>query len=128
MTELSRSDLDIGIVAHDTEAMLRFYGDILGLPRVPGVGRIHRFAVGSNLLKILETERRPSDPPAPGIQWDTGGAWYSTLHVTDVTGLVARLTEQGVESPTGVVEPTPGIRYAIVNDADGNRVELVEGA
>jgi hypothetical protein len=27
-----------------------------------------------------------------------------------------------------VVEPTPGIRYAIVNDADGNRVELVEGA
>jgi catechol 2,3-dioxygenase-like lactoylglutathione lyase family enzyme len=133
MIELSRYDLDIGIVAYDTQAMLRFYGDILGLPsqgsmRVPGIGRLHRFGVGTNLLKVMEPETPPPGPPVGGMPQDAAGVRYSTLHVTDVTSLVARLTEQGVESPTGVLEPAPGIRYAIVKDPDGNGVEFVEGA
>jgi catechol 2,3-dioxygenase-like lactoylglutathione lyase family enzyme len=133
MIELSRTDLDIGIVAYDTHAMLTFYGDILGLPsqgtmRVPGIGTLHRFGVGSSLLKVLEPETRPSGPPAPGLPWEAAGARYSTLHVSDLTSVMAMLTERGVESPTGVVEPAPGIRYAIVKDPDGNGVELVEGA
>jgi catechol 2,3-dioxygenase-like lactoylglutathione lyase family enzyme len=133
MIELARDDLDVGLVAHDTEAMLKFYGEILGLPskgslKVPDIGTLHRFGVGTNILKVLEPLQHPDRPPAGGMPWDAAGARYVTLHVNDVTGLVAHLTESGVESRTEVREPAPGIRYAIVADPDGNGVELVEGA
>jgi catechol 2,3-dioxygenase-like lactoylglutathione lyase family enzyme len=130
--ELARDDLDVGFVAHDAPAMLRFYGDVLGLSRgatirVPGIGLLHRFTVGTSLLKIVEPDRTPTSPPEAGMPWESAGVRYVTFHVTDVRALVAALVGDGVEAATEVLEPAPGVRYAIVKDPDGNGVELVEG-
>ena len=70
MIELARHDLDVGIVTRNTEAMLRFYGETLGLPSIatvtlPGRGRIHKFLVGSNVVKLFEPStgvRATTDP------------------------------------------------------------------
>ena len=133
MIELSRDVLDLGAVAYDTPAMLTFYGDVLGFPRsgsleFPGVGTLHRFAVGSNTIKILEPERPLDGPPASGMPWEKAGLRYWTVHVADLDAVLTRLAGAGVQPAMGVVVPAPGIRYTIVSDPDGNGIELVEGA
>ena len=55
--ELQGTGLDAGIVTRDVESLSRFYGDLLGLPlageiRMPGIGLIRRYAVGSSTLQI----------------------------------------------------------------------------
>ncbi len=70
MIDLARNDLDVGIVTHSTEAMLEFYGEILGLPSLgtvtlPRRGLIHKFLVGTNVVKLFEplaAVRATSDP------------------------------------------------------------------
>ena len=133
MIVLSRDVLDLGAVAYDTPAMLSFYGDVLGFPKsglvqIPGVGTLHRFAVGSNTIKILEPERQPDGPPASGVPWESAGLRYWTVHVTDLDAVLVQLAAAGVQPATGVMVPAPGIRYVLVSDPDGNGIELVEGA
>lgn len=130
MVELARDELDVGLVAFDVEAMLRFYGEGLGLPsagkmKVPGIGAIHRFGVGASVLKVLEPEVPTTARPVGGPPQAAAGVRYVTLHVTD---LAAALQQLGAPTVAGPEEPVPGIRYAIVADPDGNCVELVEGA
>lgn len=132
MLELSRDDLDVGMVAHDTPAMLRFYGEAVGLPTarslaLPGRGVIHKFLVGTNLVKVFEPEE-PFERPDPGAYpWTRAGLQYWSLHVGDLDALVARLDEHGVEPIGGVIDTGIGIRYMMVNDPDGNVVEFIEG-
>jgi len=132
MLELSRADLDVGMVAHDTEAMLHFYGEVVGLPRageikLPGRGVIHLFAVGSNVVKVLELTAtlRQGDPTA--FPWRVTGLNYWSVHVADLDAVVARLAEHDVVPVSGVIDTGIGIRYMIVNDPDGNAVEFIEG-
>lgn len=132
MLELSRADLDVGMVAHDTPAMLRFYGDAVGLPAaralpLPGRGVIHRFVVGTNLVKVFEPEQSFEQPEAGAYPWTRAGLQYWSLHIRDLDALVARLHERGVEPIAGVIDTGIGIRYAMVHDPDGNVVEFIEG-
>jgi catechol 2,3-dioxygenase-like lactoylglutathione lyase family enzyme len=132
MLELSRADLDVGMVAQDTDAMLRFYGDAVGLPRaeetkLPGRGVIHKFLVGTSLVKVFEPEmtlRKGEPTPYP---WTHTGLQYWSVHVVDLDPLVARLAEYGVVPVSGVIDTGIGIRYMIVHDPDGNAVEFIEG-
>jgi lactoylglutathione lyase len=133
MIDLTRDDLDVGTVAHDVEAMLHFYSEVLGLEkrgamRVRGIGVLHSFSVGSNLVKVLVPEVATTAPPSGGLPWARAGVRYWTVHVNDLTGLLARLEAHGTPNLTGLVEPAPGIKYAIVTDPDGNAIEFVEGA
>ena len=133
MLELARNDLDVGIVTHSTEAMLRFYGETLGLPSIatvtlPGRGLIHKFLVGSNVVKLFEpsTGVRATNDPAE-YPWARAGMQYWTLHVTDLDPVVDHLAQHGVEPSSAVIETGYGVRYMLVADPDGNLVELVEG-
>jgi glyoxylase I family protein len=133
MLELSRNDLDVGMVAADTAAMLRFYGEAVGLPaagriKLPGRGVIHKFVAGTNLVKVFEpaTELRATTDPAI-YPWRRAGLQYWSLHVVALEPLVARLAEHGVAPIGGVVDTGIGIRYMMVNDPDGNVVEFIEG-
>jgi glyoxylase I family protein len=133
MLELSRNDLDVGMVAADTSAMLRFYGEAVGLPaagalKLPGRGVIHKFVAGTNLVKVFEpaTSLRATTDPAV-YPWQRTGLQYWSLHVVDLDPLVARLAEHGVEPIGGVIDTGIGIRYMLVNDPDGNVVEFIEG-
>jgi catechol 2,3-dioxygenase-like lactoylglutathione lyase family enzyme len=132
MLELSRADLDVGMVAHDTEAMLNFYGEVIGLPRaeetkLPGRGVIHKFLVGTSLVKVFESEtplRKGEPTPYP---WTNSGLNYWSMHVVNLDPVVARLADHGVVPVSGVIDTGHGIRYMIVNDPDGNVVEFIEG-
>jgi catechol 2,3-dioxygenase-like lactoylglutathione lyase family enzyme len=133
MLDLARCDLDVGIVVHDTDAMLSFYGSVLELPtggsvELPGRGFIHKFLVGSNVVKLFE----PLHPVRANLDaaeypWVRAGMQYWTLHVDDLDSVVAHLARHDVGTSTGVIETGYGPRYLLVADPDGNLVEFVEG-
>jgi len=132
MLELTRADLDVGMVAHDTDAMLHFYGDIVGLPRaeetkLPGRGVIHKFLVGTNLVKVFEATTPLRKGDATPYPWRSTGLRYWSVHVVDLDPVVARLADHGVVPVSGVIDTGIGIRYMMVNDPDGNVIEFIEG-
>lgn len=132
MIELARNDLDVGMVAFNAEEMLSFYGEVLALPdagslKIPGIGRLHRYTVGTNLVKVLVPEQRPAEPHKAKFPWEAAGARYWTIHVRDLDAALGGLAAHGVEPVTGLVDTGRGIRYAIVMDPDGNGIEFVEG-
>jgi catechol 2,3-dioxygenase-like lactoylglutathione lyase family enzyme len=130
--ELSRDDLDVGMVAHDIEAMLHFYGDVVGLQaagriKLPGLGVIHKFIVGGSIVKVFEAEASLGLRDEIRYPWTSAGLNYWSLHVRDLDPLVARLTENGSEPIGGITDTGTGIRYTMVRDPDGNVVEFIEG-
>ena len=132
MIELARDDLDVGLIAYHADEMLRFYNEVLALPSaginpIPGIGVMHRFAIGTQVLKVTVTDERPAAPTVTEFPWQAGGMRYWTIHVVDLDAVLAGLAAHGVTSVTGAVEPRPGVRYAIVMDPDGNGIEFVQG-
>jgi catechol 2,3-dioxygenase-like lactoylglutathione lyase family enzyme len=132
MLELSRADLDVGMVANDTAAMLHFYGDIIGLPRagqikLPGRGTIHKFVVGTCLVKVFEAEASLPKSDPTKYPWDRTGLQYWSVHVVALDPVVARLAEHALAPVSGIIDTGIGIRYMMVHDPDGNVVEFIEG-
>ena len=138
MAEITKPGVDVGIQVSDLEGQRRFYGEALGLPHVgrielPGAV-LHFYACGHSLLKLyaipgLERTPRPAEPRS--------GVAYITIHVADLAQTVADLERHGatiLQPPTefdaGVTLPDPIGRvralFAMVADADGNKVELMQ--
>jgi predicted enzyme related to lactoylglutathione lyase len=110
---------------------MTFYRDVLGLeyagPLPVGEGRtLHNFRVGDAIVKLIESSGVAA-PQAPTVDLDdVAGIRWVTMDVDDMDGAVARCEAAGAAFPMPLVERRPGLRVAIVNDPDGNRVELVE--
>jgi catechol 2,3-dioxygenase-like lactoylglutathione lyase family enzyme len=137
MTLELRAAPNIGLVAHCHEAMVRFYGEGLGLvklsetaapPSPTGASRVaHVFALGDGQLKIWVLDPIPEVAPVAGKMGRTGIS-YLTLTVGDLSGLVERLTKQGfdiAEPPHRAASGAP-LTLGWVRDPDGNWIELVE--
>ena len=133
MIKLSRTNLDLGMVAYNTDEMLTFYRDVLALPSdgsitMKGLGVLHKFLVGTNLVKVFVPEETPTPPPGGGMPGLHAGARYWTAHVTNLDEILAALAKHGVLPVTGPNAAGPVIRWAIINDPDGNGIEFVEGS
>jgi glyoxylase I family protein len=124
--------VQVGIVPKDLDASLRFYRDVLGfeyLGALPVIeGRVlHRFDVDGGVLKLLEL---PASAPPPGAGSPPGpfhaasGIRWITFHIADLDAFVERC--RGVTWQVGVTDLRPGVRFAILEDPDGNAIELVE--
>jgi catechol 2,3-dioxygenase-like lactoylglutathione lyase family enzyme len=123
--------VQIGIVPRDLARSLAFYRDVIGLPYsgpLPVLeGRVlHRFAVPGGELKVLEQEADPAAlaPSPPGPYHAAIGMRWLTLDVDDIDAIARRCGDAPWQLP--VVELRPGLRVGIVEDPDGNAVELVE--
>ncbi|WP_397584818.1 VOC family protein [Sphingorhabdus sp.] len=123
--------LDVGLVTNDIEGQTRFYSGTLGLEivgrvEIPGVGTITRFKAGNSVLRVLV----PLKPAAAASRDDgfagTVGIRYVALKVTDLADLVRRVANAGHVITVPVRNLRPGVDVALVEDADGNVVELME--
>lgn len=128
---IANPSLDVGLVTNDIEGQTRFYGETLGLEilgrvEIPGVGTITRFNVGNSVLRVLV----PVEPATPtkrdGGFAGTVGIRYVALKVTDLAELVRRVADAGHVISVPVRNLRPGVDVALVEDADGNVVELME--
>jgi catechol 2,3-dioxygenase-like lactoylglutathione lyase family enzyme len=127
------STLQVGIVARDVPAMLAFYRDVLALPRAEPMplGKamtLHCFDVGEARIKIGEAAKPPAAAaPDGGFGGATGIRWL-TLETDDLAAVVARCEAAGCRFPMAVQESarTPGLRFGIVADPDGNWIEMLQ--
>ena len=140
MAEISKPGCDIGIQVSDLEGQMRFYGEALGLAHVghidvPGAN-LHFYACGHTLLKLYGI---PGLARTPRSAEPRSGVSYFTIHVADLAKTVADLERHGAtilqpitEFDAGVTLPAPigrvKARFAMVADADGNKIELMEKA
>src|ERR1700680_180837 len=124
--------LQIGIVPRDLERSIRFYRDTLGLNYVgarPGMeGRtLHLFDCDGGILKLLQLPdgvKTPTDESPPGPFQSATGMRWATMNVEDIGPYLQRCGEACVQVP--VTEIRPGLRMVILEDPDGNAIELVE--
>ena len=131
--ELRKESIDIGITCVDAPAMLAFYRDVLGLVhqgdnRVPGGGSMHRLLTGTGagaaMLKLVALEPAPTSANPPGGLRGGTGLRYFTFMVDDLDAALAPCEQAG--RPVVQRSQIGQARLAIVEDPDGNWVELVQ--
>jgi len=129
--ELLATSIEVGLVTTDLEPMVDFYGNFLGLPHqgdldFPG-GTMKRYAVGSNVLKLVTLYQPPAAPVAPGGGPAQAGIRYLTLVVQNLTEVAAAAQAAGhtIAQPLAEFAPVPGMGWMFIADPDGNWVELV---
>jgi catechol 2,3-dioxygenase-like lactoylglutathione lyase family enzyme len=143
--------VDIGIVVSDVDKAAEFYTGALGFTEIEGfdvpaemgkkagLSAGHAFSVRVFVLgeaptatkvKLMEFPDAESAKADHATIHSTLGLSYLTLHITDTTAAMERLTAAGVkpvaEGPYELPEGFPkGVYLTIVRDPDGNLIELV---
>lgn len=129
--ELGRASLDLGIVTTNFDAMYAFYCDVLGcefvakIP-VPGVGHVTRLKWGESYIKMLVPDRVPAAVVPPGGLSGATGYRYCTLTIVGIEDFVRRCRQAGAKVPVDARELRPGVKVALVEDPDGNTIELMQ--
>jgi predicted enzyme related to lactoylglutathione lyase len=129
--ELTKDSVDIGIIVRDGPAALAFYKDFLGLEHladtpIGGGGTMHRLMAGTSMIKVVEFDETPDPRPAPGGLRGGSGYRYWTMSVSNIDQLAEEANFRGYAVPTEPTEIRPGVRIAMIEDPDGNWVELLE--
>ncbi len=124
----AKDSVDLGIVVSDITKSLDFYQGVLGLNKSEELstqfGTLHRLHFGTSDIKLID----PKQVPAAGT---TGlekqiGLRYISFRVQDISALCVELQAKGVEFSMAETEVRPGVRMAMINDPDGNTVELIQ--
>lgn len=127
----TKGSVDVGIVVRDVEAALAFYRDALGLEpdgdtELPGL-HMWRLRCGTSVIKLVQPARMPEASNPPGGIGGATGLRYLTFFVGDVSAGEATMRERGYQVVVPRTEIRPGVSICMVEDPDGNWVELVEG-
>jgi len=128
--QLTKDSIDLGIVVRDAEASLQFYRDTLGLADqgempMPG-GTMHRLLGGTSLIKLVSLSRAPAASAPPGGIAGATGYRYWTISVSNLDEVTARAEEAGRKVVISPREIRPGIKISMIEDPDGNWVELLQ--
>lgn len=130
--DIVKESVDVGIVVRDADKALAFYRDTLGLEPdalaqmpMPG-GVMHRLKAGSTVIKLLAFEQSPQAANPPGGIAGGSGFRYFTITVKNLDEATAAAEAAGYVVPMSPRDLRPGIRISMIEDADGNWVELLQ--
>jgi len=129
---LTAAHLDLGIAVTDMDAALGFYRDTLGLEvasdrQMRGIGRMVKIRVGASALKLIAPDTPATGTATPGgIQAGVPGLRYLTFTISDLEETVEACQQAGHTVAMGPLDLGPDVRLAMVEDPDGNWVELVQ--
>jgi catechol 2,3-dioxygenase-like lactoylglutathione lyase family enzyme len=129
--KLTKDSIDLGIVVRDTEAALHFYRDVLGFEHVgempvPGGGTMQRLMCGTSLIKLVSYAKPPEAANPPGGLNRATGMRYWTISLSNMEEVVKACEEEGRKIAVPITEIRPGVTIAMVEDPDGNWVELLK--
>jgi lactoylglutathione lyase len=129
IAQLVKPTIDIGIVTTNQEAMVDFYGNVVGFPALPDVPMdgflVKRFQVGDCVLKIVTFDEKPGGTHAAGMLGDSTGLRYWTVSVSNLDEIIAAVEAAGQKVVEGPTEVRPGVTIVLVADPDGNLLEFV---
>ena len=130
--QLTATHLDVGIAVTDMDASLGFYRDTLGLAaasdrQMRGIGRMVKLGVGASTLKLIAPEKPATGRAVPGGHLGgVPGLRYVTFEIGDLEETVDACQKAGHTVALGPLDLGAGVRLAMVEDPDGNWVELVQ--
>jgi glyoxylase I family protein len=127
----TKDSIDLGIITTNGPAMLAFYRDVLGLAHqgdmpMPGGGTMHRLLCGTSVVKVVVPEKAPASKPAPGGLAGGTGYRYWTISVSNLDDVVAAAKRAGRKIAIPRTKVRAGVEIAMIEDPDGNWVELLE--
>ena len=129
--QLTKSAIDLGIVAQSIEPMLQFYAETLGLTLdatldMPGGTTMYRLACGDTVIKILTHAKTPETRSAPCGPRGATGIRYLTISISNLAEMVTACQSAGYTVPLGPIQIRPGVEIAMIEDPEGNWVELLQ--
>lgn len=130
---ITKDSVDLGVVTTDAEASLKFYRDTLGLPEegqmdMPGGGKMVRLKCGTTTLKIVVNAKEPPAVAPPGGIGGATGYRYFTISVSNLEAATEECKEAGYKVAVPPTEIRPGVTISMIEDPDGNWVELLQMA
>ena len=130
LPKLRNNGLELGILARKGDACVSFYRDFLGFDLVgeldPPGAHMFRFRCGDNIIKVVVPKVVPDAADPPGGPFTGTGIRYWTLHVDNLDEITEKVRQAGIPMPVEPVEMIPGVRVIIIEDPDGNWLELVD--
>ena len=128
-----KDSIDLGIITTNPEPMLRFYRDTLGLKpggdmEIPGGGQMIRLLCGTTVLKLVVNGQPPEQPAVPGGISGAAGYRYWTISVDNLQESVQECRDAGYNIAMEPQEIREGVTFTVIEDPDGNWVELLEMA
>lgn len=127
--QLKKSSIDLGIVTTNGDRMLAFYRDTLGLKylrdmKMSDGAVMHQMLCGDSLIKLVVLPQVPNTAAPGGIQ-AASGYRYWTITVTNPAEVVLKAESAGSKVVYRDVVVRPGISISMLEDPDGNWVELL---
>jgi len=123
--------IDIGIVTTNDIEMLNFYQNLLGLKKeveipFPGLGLVNKLSFGSGYIKILVLENDPTNINPTGNFSTSNGIRYVTINLSNLDEILESCNANNINiiNPGTVIRP--GVTVAIIQDPDGNLLELMQ--
>ena len=128
---IAKSAIDLGIVMRDAGAMTQFYGETLGLLKegeieMPGGVVMHRYQCGETVIKLLAPASTPEASNPPGGLGGGRGIRYLTISVSNLDEAEVACKAAGSNIVISGLEIRPGVRICMMEDPDGNWVELLQ--
>ncbi len=130
--DVSKAGIDLGIVITDSAKSLDFYCGVLGLEHVAdmpmpvgGGGTMHRLQCGDSVIKLVNFDETPALGLAGGPAAGTG-IRYLTITVSNLHDAVAAAEAAGVTVALGPTVVREGVTISMLEDPDGNWVELLQ--
>ena len=130
-SNLASEAIDVGIVTSNGLLMLDFYENILGLKKegeIPfeGLGIVNKFIIGSGYIKVLVLEDKAKFENKIGDFKTVSGIRYLTIHLLNLNDFITNCLSNAVFVATEPIEIRPGVNVAVINDPDGNMIELMQ--
>ena len=124
--------VELGIVSA-SDGLVAFYRDVFGLNELEArdlpTGMVHRLGNSDAIVKVMVPRDAPSPPLPPAPQfWDRAGLQYFTLWIDDLDAVIERCAGAGGEVVLGPLELRPGVRTVLMQDPDGNTIEVMHDA
>jgi glyoxylase I family protein len=128
---ITKDSIDLGLVTLDAAPMLKFYCDTLGLKvegemDMPGGNHMTRLACGTTTLKIVVNGKVPGAAAAPGGIGGATGLRYFTISVSNLQQATDELAAAGYNVVVKPREIRAGVTISMIEDPDGNWVELLQ--
>jgi catechol 2,3-dioxygenase-like lactoylglutathione lyase family enzyme len=128
---ITKDSVDLGIVTTDADAMLKFYRDTLGFPEegefdMPGGGKMKRLTCGTTTVKIVVNPKEPAASAPPGGIGGATGYRYFTISVSNIAEATEECASAGYKVVVPPTEIRAGVTISMIEDPDGNWVELLQ--
>ena len=129
--KITKDSIDLGIVTKNPKALLEFYMGTLGLEsdgemQMPGGGNMTRLKCGTTTIKIVVNGREPKAEAQPGGIGGSTGFRYFTISVSNLVEATDKCAAAGYKIAVPTMEIRPDIMISIIEDPDGNWVELLQ--